>query len=146
MKIGPFTLSKTKLQLNTPPDIEDWEKHAETIFTMLRAAPWWVGDMVLYGEANFGDDFYQCVPEGTSTAQIERITRVARAYPPAERFAELSYTHHQIAMRLSPQLRRSILSQAAQHKWDTKFLEKRIRELSADTIVDPSLMEGDTAG
>jgi hypothetical protein len=148
MKVGPFVLLSNILALDRPAELDVWERHAKDILSIHRNSAWWVGDLVNYGLANFGDEFWQCIDEGTvSLRQLESCMYVARAYPPEDRVPGLSFTHHSIAARLAPGLRRAVLQQALRNGWDTRALSKHIRELNQGaTPTESFAQEGDFAG
>lgn len=136
MKFGPFVLKPGALNVSGYADIEEWERHAQSVIAISRYANWWIGDLVNHGESRFADDFWQCVGDTVSLSQLERCARVARAYPESDRFPDLSWTHHQKAMSLEPKLRKAVLTQALKHKWDTSDLERYIKELSREVTVE----------
>lgn len=101
MKVGPFALLPGQLAVVEPADIEEWEPAASKIFAMQKYVPWWIGDMVVFGESQFGDDFWQVPPEDSSEAMIRRYMGVARKIPPEDRCLALSWSHHVSALRIA---------------------------------------------
>lgn len=112
MKLGPFILLKAALSIE-PSSLEDWEAGASQLVALQKYIPWYLGDMVVFGEAQWGDDFWQAVPLDTSISMLERFAGVARKYPQAERNKTLSWTHHVTALKIKdPIARRSVLRHA----------------------------------
>ena len=110
MKIGPFALLPGGLSVVEVASLEEWEKRAGLVFDMQKYVPWWLGDLVVFGEAQWGDDFWQVPPLGASEQMLMRFAGVARKYPIGERNLSLSWTHHVIALRADEViLRRSLL-------------------------------------
>jgi hypothetical protein len=113
MKVGPFGLLPGGLAILENAPIDVWEQHAPVIFNMQKYAPWWLGDMVRFGEAQFGDDFWQVPPQDISERMLVRFAGVSRKYNPEDRFPSLSWTHHLYALRIENEiLRRSLLRKA----------------------------------
>ncbi len=129
MKIGPFLLLPAALSTEIS-SIDEWESGVEQLVAMQRNVPWWLGDMVVQGEARFGDDFWQAVPLNASLSLLERCASVSRKYPPAERFISLSWTHHVIALRVKdPIARRSVLRHAEREQLDGDSFREFITEI-----------------
>lgn len=113
MKIGPFILLRGALSIEHS-SIEDWEEGASQLVEMQKYIPWWLGDMVVFGEARYGDEFWQAVPLDASISMLERFAGVARKYSQEERNNELSWSHHVTALKIKdPIARRSALRHAA---------------------------------
>lgn len=127
MKFGPFVCLPGQLAISSLDGIESWERSAQEIFSMQRHVPWWLGDLVLFGEARFGDDFWQVVPEGTEIKMLQRFAKVASEYRPEERVLELGWAHHSIGLRIKNKALRQAILQVAKSKYmDAKELGKYI--------------------
>lgn len=112
MKIHPFLLLPGALSVEVC-SLEEWEHAAAQLVNMQKWVPWWLGDMVVFGEAQWGDEFWQTVPMDASLSLLERCAGVARKYPHGERFPCLSWTHHVVALRIKDRVaRRSMLRYA----------------------------------
>lgn len=128
MKVGPFLLLAGGLSAEHAT-IENWENAAAQIVAMQRNVNWWLGDLVVYGEAKWGDDFWQCVPLDTSISLLERCAGVCRKYPHEERFPSLSWTHHVHALRVKDKVaRRSVLRHAEREGLDGEEFRVLIQE------------------
>lgn len=134
MKTGPFILSECQLLIDPSQgnQIESWQEACNQVALIHRSAPWWVGDMVNYGEARWGDDFYAVAPESSSLsfAAMERCAAVASRYQPGSRQVSLSWYHHQIALRVKDErVRRAVLSHASESAMDTQAFSRFISSL-----------------
>jgi hypothetical protein len=128
MTIGPFALLPGQLAITEQAPIEVWEENAKLLFDMQKHVPWWIGDLVVFGEARFGDDFWQIPPMDASEKMIQRFAGVSRVFKTSERLPGLSWTHHITAMRIkSPKLRTAFLRQAEEHAMDTQQFSEWIR-------------------
>lgn len=128
MIIGPFALLPGQLAVSNAP-IEEWEKYLPTLFAMQKYVPWWIGDSVVFGEARFGDDFWQAVPMDASEKLTQRFGGVSRKIPAEDRVLGLSWTHHVTALRIQhPKLRSALLRRAERDGLDTEAFGKLVRE------------------
>lgn len=128
MIVGPFALMPGKLVIHEMASIERWEEFLPQLFMMQKYAPWWLGDAVNFGEARFGDVFWQSVPMDASQKMIERFASISRKIPPEERVLSLSWTHHVTALRVEvPAVRRALLRKAENECLDTEQFSKLVR-------------------
>ena len=127
--MNPFLRTPGALMIRHGATLEDWERHAPELFEMQRYVPWWIGDMVVYGEAQYGDDFWQAVPLGVSESMISRFAGMARKYPPGERVPGVSWSHHAAALRIEDKmLRRSLLRKAEEENMTNSEFQAYVRE------------------
>jgi hypothetical protein len=134
LKIGPFILLQGCLVVDGICHPEAWEEAAERMFELQRYIPWYIGDMINFGEAQWGDDVYQALPIDISEEMATRLSGVAKKYPPNERFASLSWTHHNLALReKDPVLRRGLLKRAVEDSMTTKEFGKYVTEFTRGT-------------
>jgi hypothetical protein len=73
-----FLLIPSALMLERLPKDEQWESMAEHLFTIQRSIYWWIGDFVLHGESQIGDDIYQALDPSFSLSLIERCVAVSK--------------------------------------------------------------------
>lgn len=113
LRIGPFALTNSQLIVDGVPEVEDWEKAMEFLLWVARSHPWWIGDLITFGEARLGQDFYQAIAPDPNTADmIGRHAAVAKKVRPSERFHSLSWTHHREVVKLPPAARKEVLQYA----------------------------------
>ena len=129
MKIGPFILTESGMFLDRPPVLEEWDGYTEMVFDMQRYVPWWIGDLVNYGEANFGDDVWQVVPMDVSENMVQRFASVAKKYPAEDRVPQVSWSHHVAALSIAnKKLRQSLLKKAARDMMDGSAFRELIKD------------------
>lgn len=113
LKIGSFVLRTTGLEIIGTPEPEEWENIFVTLLWFAKNHPWWIGDLVTFGEARFGEAFYQAiVPDSTVGDMVARHAGIARAIRTDQRDPELSWTHHREVVSLPPQLRKEVFEYA----------------------------------
>lgn len=128
MLVGPFALLPGQLAVMQHAPITEWEENAKLLFDMQKHVPWWIGDLVVFGEARFGDDFWQVPPQGASEKLIQRFAGVSRSFKTDERVPGLSWTHHVSAMRVkSPKLRTAFLRRAEADGMDSQAFSEWLR-------------------
>lgn len=128
MKIGKFVLLPAEMAATSVPSMSDWQDIAESLVHMQRHANWWLGDLMVSGEAQLGDDVWQAVPEGVSIELLERCAGVSRKYPPDKRNPNLSWTHHVMALRIpNEHVRQAALRQASENGMSTSEFSQSIK-------------------
>lgn len=138
LNIGPFALGQSQLEINGMPEPEDWERALEFLLWVARCHPWWIGDLITFGEARFGEEFYNAIAPDPNTADmIGRHAAVARKIRPSERFTNLSWTHHREVVKLNPAARKQVL----QYALDKGIASGKMRE--AVRAVKQRLKRGD---
>lgn len=128
-KASKFVLSPSQLALTGPATIEEWEALGVKLCNLQRSVNWWVGDMLVMGEANHGDDIYQAFDPTMSLQNVERCAKVCREFPPSERNATLSFTHHQILVGLPRSIQKAMLGRAEAEQWDTDQMRRAVRDI-----------------
>ena len=132
MKLGPFILKSTQLEIDGVPEGDDWENTLNALIWLARNHPWWIGDLITYGEARFGEAFYNAiVPDPTTAEMIGRHAAVARAVRASERFSDLSWTHHREVVRLSPMARKEVLEYARDKGIASGKMREAVRAVKA---------------
>ena len=124
--------------LQLPPDItlEEWAsaiRHADAI---VESSPWWLADLMAYGETKFGQRHSQMLPTpeedptGVSQSRMKQAAWMASKYPRNQRVEGLSYTHHRLAAELEPEARIGVLRAAveASPRWSTRELDAVVKE------------------
>lgn len=141
-------LTETSFVLGAGLTFEQWAEMGDGLGQMHRSLMWWIGDWYLYGEAHYGHEAEQAVPLGYSSESIRQAAWVCQRFPPEERRADLSYTHHRHVSRsdIDPVTRVTLLDQAAAEGWSSRELHERLPARNgADTevrdlpIIEPTL-------
>lgn len=120
MNIGAFTLAPARLVVNGHKSLEEWEQSARVLFDIQRSVYWWIGDMIVFGEQQFGDELYQVADDTVSVDMINRCVSVSREFPPNERHQALSWTHHQLVVPYKKPMQQALLKKAEDNKWSTQ--------------------------
>jgi len=126
---GDFLLLPSALLTCGHPDLDKWELMAEKLCSYQRSLYWWIGDIVVFGEAQMGDDIYQCFGPGMSSGLIDRCAKVSRAFAASERFPELSWSQHQLVSNMDT--RQDILNLSLCEGWDTDQLRAYLKEIKS---------------
>ena len=136
-QVGMYTLTETSLTLAPNVPYDQWE----AIFTQLRqiqnALPWYIGDLLQYGEAHYGETYAQAVEEtGYSVQTLTNYKYVSGHVPPENRKATLKYTHHALVAALPVDEQKVWLEKAENEHMDTQALREELRE-EVEAIYEP---------
>ena len=91
---------------------------------------WCKGDLVAYGEAHWGEDMSQIIPE-RETENWMRYARVSALYPPEERIHDVAWSIYNALRRRED--RHDWLDRAEAGQWTVKVLNL---ELAGDNVVE----------
>jgi hypothetical protein len=131
MKLGPLLLLDGYLALGPEATVEAIEPEAEKLFLMQANINWWIGDLITFGEARFGDDIWQVVPIGVSPGYIDRAVAHSQKIKASDRVPGVSWTIHSMVMKFEPKVRRALLQKAASEQMDTsqfsEFLKRTVK-------------------
>lgn len=133
MKIGPLLLLDGYLSISPEATVESIEPAAEKLFMMQANVNWWIGDLITFGEARFGDDIWQVVPHGVSPGYLDRVVAHSQKIKASDRVqgVGVSWTMHSMVMKFEPKVRRALLQKAAEEQMDTsqfsEFLKRTMK-------------------
>ncbi|MFI6040959.1 hypothetical protein ACIA8C_04955 [Nocardia sp. NPDC051321] len=97
----PVSVSAVSWQPRTSLKCEEWLRHGEQLGTIGRAAAWWIGDWVNYGNAKFGEKYSRAARiTGYDVQSLMNMAYVASRFPPERRRGKLSWSHHAEAAAL----------------------------------------------
>jgi len=128
ISLGKFRFDATSMTVNGKPPLEDWAGPMQFALWCQRASPWWIGDLLNWGDAHFGEAFSQVCEGSVSGDQLQRYESVARRVPPKNRCPDLSWSAHAAVARLSDEDQRVMLRRAAKHGWTSDQLRKQVRQ------------------
>lgn len=112
---------------------EDYERLGSFLGQMNRACAWWVGDLVLFGEQIYGEEFSQIEQSlGLAPQTIANRASVARHVPPERRRAALPFGVHAEVAYLEPKERDQWLDRAEREGWTRAKLREEMRALRGD--------------
>ncbi|MCM6778717.1 LmbU family transcriptional regulator [Nocardia sp. CDC159] len=74
---------------------EEWLRHGEQLGTIGRAAAWWIGDWVNYGNVKFGEKYSRAARiTGYDVQSLMNMAYVASRFEQRRRRERLSWSHH----------------------------------------------------
>ena len=126
-------LTPTSLQL---PEV-DWNTY-EAVGYFLgrfnRSCSWWIGDWLVYGQANFEDRFSQAAAiTGLSEQTLLARMFVSENVPISRRQPGVSFSCHAKVARLKPDEQTRWLKAAAKGGWSYAELSERMKAARKDT-------------
>lgn len=125
--IGDFVLGTCGAFTSGVPTLEEFSKMLSFLVWISRNQPWWIGDLITWGEQRFGDDFYnEADLDPWAVDQIERHAAVARAMPPEVRNKKLWFTHHREVCRLPREQAVAFLQKAEEQVLSSSDLRGQI--------------------
>lgn len=91
-----------------PPDLsyDEWAGILKLADHIVEASPWWLVDVMAYGERRFGEQHTQALPtaeddpDGASQARIKQASWMASVWPRGTRVPGQSYTAHRVVAKL----------------------------------------------
>lgn len=106
---------------------EEWTQLGNTLQTIHRLTPMWLGDWLNYGERKYGETYTEALLfTDHSLESLKQYKWVMGAVPPAARRAGLTFTHYRIVARLPVAEQIAWLDQAARQQLGTKQLADKI--------------------
>lgn len=127
-QMGPFLFTPTQAVIRGVTSVEEWQAPLDRALRMQRSSPWWIGDMLVYGESQYGDEIWQSVHDTASFDMLQRFMAVSKAIPPSRRNSNLSWSHHREVMKLAPALQVVCLRKAEAEGWNTQELRKYVQQ------------------
>ena len=118
------------LRLDHPTDLtwDQYERLGSFLGQLGQAYCWWVGDLLLYGEDLFGEEYAQIeasLPHSLHT--LENYRSVAKRIPWNRRRPGLSFGVHETVAYLEPEDRDRWLDKAEDEGWKRDSLREAIR-------------------
>lgn len=123
--------------LALPPDLsfEEWRSALYHADQLVAAGPWFLVDLMAYGQRHFGERHSQALPtveedpDGASQSRMKQAAWMAGIYPTTgTRVPGLSYTHHRVAAELDPKDRAEVLGEALSERLSTRELLTRVKD------------------
>ena len=106
---------------------EQWEELASTIQQMAVSVPWWVGDLLVYGQ-RFGEEMWQAIKErgGADYERLRKYMWVSERIAIGTRVPALKWSHHREVADLEPDDQRVWLQRALDEGLSVNALRKAI--------------------
>ena len=127
LKLGAFSLLPCGLHIEGRPEIEEWIGPLQFAIWTQRASPWWIGDLLIAGDARFGEAFSQACEGIISADLLQRYESIARRVPLKNRRPNLSWSAHAMVARLTSDQQREMLELAEKQGWTSEQLRKHVQ-------------------
>jgi len=119
------SLTERGLVQKRKPTWDEFESTVAVLSRMDRATPWGLGDAVLLGDREFGEQAAQAY--GCSSEAARQYAWVCERFPFVTRVTTLSFAHHRAVAGLdTPEERRHWLKKAEAEGWSEKELRKQL--------------------
>lgn len=128
ISLDKFELTSCSAKISGRPDLEEWQGPLLFAIWAQRASPWWIGDMLNAGDAQFGEAFSQVCQGAVSAEMLQRYESVARRVPARNRRPNLSWSAHAAVARLPHDRQRVMLEKAERYGWNSEVLRVKVRE------------------
>jgi hypothetical protein len=113
VSVNGFRLTPLACLVEGQPTYEAWATMLAQAEHAHRCLGWWLGDLLNYGEAAYGERYAQAVQTtGLAVQTLTNYKSVAKAIPPEKRIEGLSWTAHRIAAFLPPSQKSAVLEWA----------------------------------
>jgi hypothetical protein len=122
-------VSPVSLELPQGVSIEAWSALLPRVDFIKNATNWWLGDLILYGEAAYGELHSQYLPEDTASISAYKTARwVASRIESERRRPALSWSHHREVAPLEHEAQEQLLDLALAENLSVHALRKLIKE------------------
>ncbi|WP_169811603.1 LmbU family transcriptional regulator [Nocardia shimofusensis] len=107
---------------------EEWLRHGGRLGTIGRAAAWWIGDWVNYGNIKFGEKYSRAARiTGYDVQSLMNMAYVASRFSIERRHERLSWSHHAEVAALDPDDQDRWLLHAEESKLSVRGLREELR-------------------
>lgn len=109
------------------PTFEQWEFALKFVQKSEQAVHFWLGDLLLYGEAKWGEMYSQAIDAtGFEYGTLANDKNVAKSIPQDIRKPNLSFEHHKVVAKLEPDKQEEWLEKAEQENLTVKELRREL--------------------
>ena len=124
-----------RMTVHGEPSFAEWSAMMAQVLHVRGALPYWIGDMLLYGECAYGEAYAQAIEvTGYEYQTLANYASVCRRVPPERRQAELSFSHHALVAALSPEDQTHWLHEAWDLYWTTADLRDALRDKARELV------------
>jgi hypothetical protein len=144
-----FRLADRELEPVGTPTQEQWTDCLDYLMHLSRRIHWWIGDLLVYGEARWGEMYDKMIERtGYEIRTLRTLKWVAGQIGPSRRRDDLTFAHHQEVAGLPPDQQDAILARAAREGWTREMVRHAINRLAyeaerSDGTMTPGLHHGD---
>ncbi|MBP2329768.1 hypothetical protein JOF56_010153 [Kibdelosporangium banguiense] len=119
---------RTSLTLPATIPLDEWRRIGRQIFAISESSTWWLGDWLIYGQANYPDRYKRAITEtGLDYQTLRNYAWVARQFPPERRRDTVSFQHHAELASLPAGHQDEWLDQAEKSGWSRNELRNRLK-------------------
>lgn len=124
------TFDDTNVTINRMLSYGEWESLVEYLMRMEQSVQWWLGDMLRYGEAAYGEKYAQAaILTGRSVGTLANWVYVSGAFPPDRRRSTVRWScYRELAPLKDPEAQDSWLDAVEEGGWTREELKRAIRE------------------
>jgi hypothetical protein len=131
-------VSRTSLQVIEIPTSEQLEIVLNEVVGMGDSVRWWVGDLLLFAEMNFREEYAQILNATRLTEhQLGKYRWVAEKIEPPLRRVNLSFSHHELVAALPPVDQERLLATAEAGELSVAAFREAIKDHKAITAPPP---------
>jgi hypothetical protein len=141
------TISATAWRPQGDLVLADWAEQGRRFGTIGRAAGWWIGDWLRYGNVKFGERYSRASRiTGYDVQTLMNMVYVASRVEISQRRENLSWSHHAEVAALPPDERDGWLNVALEERLSVRCLREEIRRARRVTeppkprLTDPGLV------
>lgn len=110
-------------------EFDDWQLTGARIARMASSSAWYLGDWLVYGEANYADRYRHAVETvGLNYQTLRNYAWVARRFPLSRRRDKLSFNHHMEVAKLPVDDQDWWLDHASEQGWSVQELRRRLKQ------------------
>lgn len=127
LAIGSFSLSALGVSVSGRPAFEEWQAAVEFAKRAESGVMWWIGDLLNYGEAHYGETYTQALEATDYSRQTLANAKWVASRFPVSRRRELPFGHHDAVASLDEPEADKLLEQAAEKGWTRAELRSQLR-------------------
>jgi hypothetical protein len=130
---GPFLLKPTGVVATGDPTYEQWEAATEWTKRCEKGSPWWLADLLAFGEHRYGEMYMAAIDATDFTyGTLATYVYVARNVEPSRRRQNLSFSHHQAVAPLTPAEQTFLLDRAEVEGLTVQQLRLHVKKVKAE--------------
>ena len=139
LQVGNFTLHETGITVSGRPEFKDWEAVGEFLRGVYKAAPFWWGDWLKYGEGreDWAERMSQALEaSGYEYDTLKNLKYVCENVAPSRRRIDVPFTHHAEVASLSPKEQTEWLEKTVDKGLSVRDLRMEIRASKRRGIIE----------
>ncbi|MGQ0838800.1 LmbU family transcriptional regulator [Actinokineospora sp.] len=125
---GAAVTKRTALTISQGMPIHAWRNLGRQIHVISDSSAWWLGDWLLYGQAEYPKRYKHAIAETSLDYQtLRNYAWVARQFAPGRRRGKLSFQHHAEVASLPDAEQEKWLTKAEANGWSRNELRRQVR-------------------